>query len=75
MMGVGLWTSEEIKFHPETGALLTKNTWVRLCMIDRCSNYRLREGEPSFHKQREPHNLVETALVKKYPKGLVNTII
>ena len=38
MMGVGLWTSEEIKFHPETGALLTKNTWVRLCMIDiQCS--------------------------------------
>ncbi len=29
MMGVGMWTSEEIKFHPETGALLTKNTWVR----------------------------------------------
>lgn len=27
MMGVGLWTSEEIKFHPDTGALLTKNTW------------------------------------------------
>ncbi len=29
-MGAGLWTSEEIKFHPETGALLTKNTWVSL---------------------------------------------
>lgn len=27
MMGVGLWTSEEIKFHPNTGELLTKNTW------------------------------------------------
>merc|ERR1719444_152033 len=27
MTGAGLWTSEEIKFHPETGALLTMNTW------------------------------------------------
>ena len=33
MMGVGMWTSEEIKFHPDTGALLTKSTWV--IQIDR----------------------------------------
>jgi len=26
-MGLGLWTSEEIKHDPETGELLTKNTW------------------------------------------------
>merc|ERR1719500_387927 len=26
-MGLGLWTSEEIKYHPETGQLLTMNTW------------------------------------------------
>ena len=29
-MGLGLWTSEEIKHDPETGELLTKNTWVGL---------------------------------------------
>ena len=28
VMGLGLWTSEELKYHPETGDLLTKNTWV-----------------------------------------------
>ena len=28
-MGLGLWTSEEIKFEPSTGELLTMNTWVR----------------------------------------------
>ena len=28
-MGLGLWTSEELKYHPQTGDLLTKNTWVR----------------------------------------------
>ena len=33
MMGVGMWTSEEIKFHPQTGALLTKNTWVRYTLL------------------------------------------
>ena len=27
IMGLGLWTSEEIKFDPATGELLTKNTW------------------------------------------------
>ena len=26
-MGLGLWTSEEIKHDPNTGALLTMNTW------------------------------------------------
>ena len=26
-MGLGLWTSEEIKHDPSTGELLTKNTW------------------------------------------------
>ena len=27
IMGLGLWTSEEIKHDPTTGELLTKNTW------------------------------------------------
>ena len=27
--GIGLWTSEEIKFHPLTGKILTYDTWVR----------------------------------------------
>jgi len=27
VMGLGMWTSEQIKFHPETGKLLTDNTW------------------------------------------------
>ena len=27
VMSLGLWTSEEIKFDPETGELLTKDTW------------------------------------------------
>ena len=26
--GIGLWTSEEIKFHPLTGKILTYDTWV-----------------------------------------------
>ena len=29
MMGVGLWTSEELKYDPVTGKLLTFDTWVR----------------------------------------------
>jgi hypothetical protein len=28
VMGLGLWTSEEVKHDPTTGDLLTKNTWV-----------------------------------------------
>ena len=28
--GIGLWTSEEIKFHPLTGKILTYDTWVIL---------------------------------------------
>lgn len=32
VMGLGLWTSEQIKFDPVTGELLTKNSWV-------CLNY------------------------------------
>jgi len=27
IMGLGLWTSEEIKHDPTTGEMLTKNTW------------------------------------------------
>ena len=27
IMGLGLWTSEQIRHDPETGALLTMNTW------------------------------------------------
>jgi len=27
VMGLGMWTSEAIKYHPETGELLTMNTW------------------------------------------------
>ena len=27
--GVGLWTSEVISFHPETGKILQNDTWVR----------------------------------------------
>ena len=27
IMGLGLWTSEKIRHDPETGALLTMNTW------------------------------------------------
>ena len=26
-MGLGMWTSEELKFSRESGELLTKNTW------------------------------------------------
>jgi xanthine dehydrogenase molybdopterin-binding subunit B len=29
IFGVGLWTSEEVKFHPETGKIITVDTWVR----------------------------------------------
>ena len=29
IFGLGLWTSEEIKFHPTTGKILTFDTWVR----------------------------------------------
>ena len=28
VMGLGLWTEEKLVFHPETGRLLTRNTWV-----------------------------------------------
>ena len=34
-MGLGLWTSEELKYHPLTGELLTKNTWV-ICIYEQC---------------------------------------
>ena len=29
IFGLGLWTSEEIKFQPTTGKILTFDTWVR----------------------------------------------
>ena len=28
IFGVGLWTSEVVKFHPETGKIITFDTWV-----------------------------------------------
>ncbi len=28
VMGLGLWMSEETKFDPDDGGLLTKDTWV-----------------------------------------------
>ena len=28
IFGVGLWTSEVVKFHPETGKIITVDTWV-----------------------------------------------
>ena len=41
-MGLGLWTSEEVKHDPESGEILTKNTWVREfvleCKLDFCAN-------------------------------------
>lgn len=27
-LGIGLWLQEEIKYDPDTGRLLTRNTWV-----------------------------------------------
>lgn len=30
MMGIGLWTSEHIKYDPTTGEKLTNGTWVVL---------------------------------------------
>ena len=32
-MGLGLWTSEEIKFNETTGEILTMNTWVWITCI------------------------------------------
>ena len=29
VMSLGLWTTEEIKYDPDTGRLLTNGTWVR----------------------------------------------
>ena len=28
VMGLGMWTSEEIKYDPETGRILNFDTWV-----------------------------------------------
>ena len=28
IFGVGLWTCEVVKFHPETGKIITNDTWV-----------------------------------------------
>ena len=28
VMGLGYWLMEDIKYHPQTGELLTHNTWV-----------------------------------------------
>ena len=30
VMSLGLWTTEEIKYDPDTGRLLTNGTWVSL---------------------------------------------
>lgn len=30
VMGLGLWLSEILRFNPETGRLLTKDSWVRV---------------------------------------------
>merc|ERR1712215_121615 len=32
-MGLGLWTSEEVKHNPETGALLTMNTYIGIGIL------------------------------------------
>lgn len=31
VMSLGLWTSEDIKYLPETGKLATNGTWVSVC--------------------------------------------
>ena len=36
IMGLGLWTSEQLKYHPTTGELLTKNTWVFYFSVYNC---------------------------------------
>ena len=33
VMGLGYWLLEDIKRDPETGQLLTKNTWVSLMRV------------------------------------------
>ena len=33
IFGLGLWTSEEIKFHPTTGKILTFDTWVSYLIV------------------------------------------
>ena len=33
VFGLGLWTSEEVKYDPNTSELLTVDTWVRTGMI------------------------------------------
>ena len=33
VFGLGLWTSEEVKYNPNTTELLTVDTWVRTDMI------------------------------------------
>ena len=32
VMSLGLWTTEEIKYDPDTGRLLTNGTWVSLTL-------------------------------------------
>ena len=40
VFGLGFWTSEEIKYDPDTGELLTIDTWVRSdCCYDFQNNF------------------------------------
>lgn len=43
VMALGLWTSEEIKFDPQTGRLLTRDTWVRIILKS-----EVKSREPKF---------------------------
>ncbi len=40
VMALGLWTSEEVKYDPDTGALLSNSTWV---------NASLNSGQSNIH--------------------------
>ena len=55
VFGLGLWTSEETKYDPDTGELLTHDTWEYKppCSADIPEDFRITFSDPLTEKGRD----------------------
>ena len=59
VFGLGLWTSEETKYDPDTGELLTHDTWEYKppCSTDIPEDFRITFSEPLTEKGRDSYDV------------------